>query len=233
MAMLRSLIWLGCLAQRVISAPVENQQALLSPSAIEVLDSEEYILRVTTTFDAVDLKDGQIEPLESYGYLDFDGYKIFEPKSAAAKGLLNKTDVDCAVAGSNALLLMPNEHDAPFIFKANETALAGLNVSNYFDFISVGIKPLSLNGSSSWVTGTLNAWSLKDGVAENVQEIYLGFYGEDGHFDPWELQPNAYIANWGEKVNLIEFKGEDEDGNSVPFCIDNIVLEYHRSHDDE
>jgi len=68
---------------------------------------------------------------------------------------LNKTDVDCAVAGSNALLLMPNEHDAPFIFKANETALAGLNVSNYFDFISVGIKPLSLNGSSSWVTGTL------------------------------------------------------------------------------
>ncbi len=49
MAMLRSLIWLGCLAQRVISAPVENQQALLSPSAIEVLDSEEYILRVTTT----------------------------------------------------------------------------------------------------------------------------------------------------------------------------------------
>jgi len=50
---------------------------------------------------------------------------------------------------------MPNEHDAPFIFKANETALAGLNVSNYFDFISVGIKPLSLNGSSSWVTGTL------------------------------------------------------------------------------
>lgn len=55
MAMLTSLVWLGCLAQKVYSAPVENQQALFSPSAIEVLDSEEYILRVTTTVRAAHL----------------------------------------------------------------------------------------------------------------------------------------------------------------------------------
>ena len=131
MTMLKAL-FLAVLAGTVWSVPV-TQQTVLSPSTVEILDSEELILRVNTTvsrqlltfsdmsltmqqFDAVELKDKPFESLETYGYLDFKNYQIFDPKAAADAGKLNESDVDCAVTAPNALLLKHQNQTAPFIF---------------------------------------------------------------------------------------------------------------------
>lgn len=93
--------------------------------------------------------DKPFEDLEGYGYLTFKNYKIFDPAAAAASGDLNKSDVDCAVSSPNAILVPPK---ANAIFELNTTAMAGHNVSNFFDFVSFDIKPLVAKTDYVWAT---------------------------------------------------------------------------------
>lgn len=66
-----------------------------------------------------------------------------------------------------------------------------------------------------------------------MQELGVGWYTEDGTFEPWPLEPKLFVEGWGEKVNFIEISGEDDDGNPASFCIDNILLDFHKPYDDE
>ncbi|KAK5165083.1 uncharacterized protein LTR77_009180 [Saxophila tyrrhenica] len=246
MAVLRSLLSLTVLAGFGAAAPVIYQQTplltpskviyqqtpLLTPSNIGVLDEQEWILRVNTTFDAVNLKDKPIQPLESYGYLDFHHYSIFDPKAAAAAGKLNKSDVDCAVTQPNALLIQPGNQTTSAIIQSNATALEGTNLNPFFDFVSLSFKPLAADVDVIFID--LFSWTIKDGKAENVEELYVGFLPEsDGSFLGWDLEPRAFIDGWGKGSNWVELRGYDEDFNPMPFCVDNIVVEYHKTGNDE
>lgn len=88
-----------------------------------------------------------MEDLEGYGYLKFAGYKIVDTKAAAAKDLLNSSDVNCAVSSDNALLILPGDNGGSAIFRSNETALDAARLPRVFDFISFQIKPLVSNTS--------------------------------------------------------------------------------------
>lgn len=77
------------------------------------------------------------------------------------------------------------------------------------------------------------AWTIIDDEVKNVQDIKFGFYAEDGIFEPFVLEPRAYYTDFGAGANFIEFKGYEEDGTPAGFCIDDIVMEFHKLEDDE
>lgn len=62
---------------------------------------------------------------------------------------MNKSDIDCAVSSPNALYVPPK---TSVIFELNTTAIAGHNVSNFFDFVSFDIKPLVAKTEYVWAT---------------------------------------------------------------------------------
>ena len=142
-------------------------------------------------------------------------------------------DVDCGASAPNAIHSIPQEYSTPAVFRSNESSLAAVGFSPYFDFVSLSVKPLwSSKAVAAYIE--ISAWEIDGKHPQNVYELFVGF-GRDpddvnSTFVAFEFSPREYFEGWGEKVNWVEMTAMalDEDYVETPwkFCMDNIVVDF-------
>lgn len=188
-------------------------------------------------FDAIDLSKQANRSLNSVPFVDFEKFQVVNSTAAMKSGMLNESDWNCAESSPNFILSIPSEYTAPSIFHTNDKKLSAAGLSKYVDLVSFTIKPLRSNAEFGGVD--IAAWEVDGKHADNVQELYLGFFKDEdtNAFNPFPIAPRDYFEGWGEKVNWIEMSAytiDDEDNlNPWEFCLDNIVFEVREKRDDE
>ena len=146
--------------------------------------------------------------------------------AANQSGILASGDVDCAQSAPNAIRSIMERYANPSVIRSNATALNAIGMSEYFDLISLTLKPLG--PGEDWPYMMISAWELDGKEPVDVQELGIGWAESDkGFFEPWELEPRMYIYKWGEKVNYIELAAYSDEGEPLQFAIDNMLLGLH------
>lgn len=161
----------------------------------------------------------------------FDHYEVVNTTAAVLGGYLDAEDVDCATSKPNAIRSASKKYWTPSVFRSNATALAALNVTEFFDLVSFAAKPLG--DSEAWTYIVIDAYELDGKVIKDWHELAIGWGEQTGHLEPIQLEPREYFEGWGEHVNWVEFDARNDDGEPVPFCLDDIVLEFVNDHGDD
>lgn len=169
--------------------------------------------------------------------MELDRVEVINTTAAASKGMLHSSDLDCAASWPNAIRSTPQEFATNSILRSNATALAAMNVSEYFDFVNIAVKPLRSSIDFAYVT--INVWEIDGKTPKNFDSLFIGFPSQNGSFSPIEFQPRDYFEGWGEHVNWVEIYARTIDDNNEEepweFCVDNLVLEFEKvdDHDNE
>jgi hypothetical protein len=162
------------------------------------------------------LINGTRRTIAEHHYMLYENYEVMNASAAVAQKFLDPRDIDCAVSEPNALhsKLLSNKTQTTSIVRSNATALKEAGLSEFFDFISFNLKPLTIKTeiveydifllTRMIVFADLelrhrfeiNSWRIEDGKAKDVRSLPLGFYLEGEPFPPFELEPRSFVPGW-------------------------------------
>ena len=146
--------------------------------------------------------------------------------AANEHGFLARGDIDCAVSKPNALHNIPTTYRVPSVIRSNATALATFNLTGYFDIISLSFKPLGPAPQFTHIT--VDAWKIDGKQPTYVDGMFSSWQEQTGFLRPVTVYPNEYWPGWGQNVNWIEIEARTGDDERWEFCVDNIVLRFHK-----
>ena len=188
-------------------------------------------VKANKQFDQIDLTDKPNRTLTGLPFLEFKQFEVINTTAAVEKGFLAKEDMDCAVSKPNTLHQMMGLHPTPSIIQANATALAEHNLSEYFDIIGFAFKPLGPVPDYSSIS--VEVWRIEGKVPTLVDSMAAGWFQQKGFLPPITLFPSEYWPGWGQKVNWVQIEAQTETGEPLEFCVDNLVLRFHKNDEDE
>lgn len=147
---------------------------------------------------------------------------------AAQQELIDFRDMDCASSAPNSLFGERVFGEAWPRFVSNSTALQVANLSEYFSFRALSIKPVG------WSTPHLtriqiNAYEVEDGHYKNVSSVYMFFGGQGIHPSIHVDMQKLFGPHWGNRTNMVEAFGATRDGKDWPFCIDDLEVAFRPS----
>ena len=145
-------------------------------------------------------------------------------------GFLHRNDTDCAVSKPNALHSYPNTYTTPSVIRANATALAAQNLSEYFDVVAWSWKPLG--PAPEFTTIGMDLWRIEGEASTYVDGLFAGWF-DSGFLPVNTITPNEWWPGWGRGVNWIEMQSQTDEGERWDFCIDNIVLRFYKTGKDD
>ena len=178
----------------------------------------------STQFDSIDLTKTVNRTLTSLPYMVFTGYEVVNTTAAAENGYLDAGDINSATSKPNAIHSIARDFPTVSNFRSNATALAAINVTEFFDLVSFAVKPLGPAEAYSYML--VDAYEIGSKGIENWHSLALGWGEQTGFLQPVQLEPREYFPGWGEKVNWVEIEARSDDNEPMEFCVDDIVLDF-------
>lgn len=183
-------------------------------------------------FDDIDLSKTANRTLDSHRFLkDFQNFQVMNTTAANHSGILAPEDMNCAASKPNALRNIPGPYSPNSFFGSDAKALNAMNVSEYFDVMSFTAKPIGPVDAYTLIT--VNAWELDGKDGKNLFSVYIWYGDEEKFAEPLQLDMQEIFPGWGVKVNWLEFAAETEYGDPWDFCLDNVVLRFHKEGDED
>lgn len=179
---------------------------------------------ISFQFGEIDMTKQPKKPLDHLSPLDFLRMDIMNASLAVEHDLTSENDTDCAVKGTNVLLAVPDKHGNPSRITFDPDVPNHSNVSEFFDFKSITMKPL---GPAPFLTlAEVHAWRIRNGTALKVYSAYVG-WGQKGFVNPIVGEFPKLWSGWGEDVNVVEVLAYTQERKPWQLCIGRLEFELH------